>query len=343
MLEAIVRARHTVRLEVYAFALDGVGTRFVAALGAAAARGVRVTVVLDGWGSAADGRDVARLLREAGCTVAIYNPLTALLAGRFRRNHRKLLLVDDELAYVGGINVADEYGSDLAPGVPHWVDVALELRGPVAAAIAARLRGHRPPPPVGPVRVHLSGLGGGRPLRRRYLKAIGAASRSVHVAHAYFLPDRRLVRSITAAARRGVDVHLVMPGRSDVLLAQLATRRLYRQLVRAGVHLHEWSETVLHAKAAVMDGRRLLIGSFNLDPFSLANLETLVEVSDPAVVGQAAAWMAELVARSRPVDPAPLLARPRLRDRVLDLAGLVALRGANRIARLLALRPHDVR
>lgn len=338
MLAALARARYTIRLEVYAFACDGVGQRFIAALSAAARRGVRVTVTLDGWGSAADGSEVAARLRDAGCHVTIYNPLTALLAGRFSRNHRKILIVDEEVAFLGGINVGDEYGRMGEPDVPHWLDLAVELRGPSVVWLAARLRGARLRPPPGPVRVHLSGLGGGRRLRRRYVKAIGAARRSVVVANAYFLPGRRLVRSITAAARRGVQVTLILPGRSDVPLAQAASRSLYGKLLRAGVRIHEWTSTVLHAKAAVMDERRLLIGSFNLDPLSLVNLETLVEIDEPEVAAEGTAWMERLLAQSREITAEELSARPRLARWILDGLGLLVIRVAHRIGRLLAIR-----
>jgi cardiolipin synthase len=338
MLAALALARYTVRLEVYSFARDGVGQRFIAALAAAARRGVRVTVILDGWGSAGDGAEVAAQLRDAGCQVAIYNPLTSLLAGRFRRNHRKILVVDDEVAFLGGINIGDEYGRMGEPDVPHWLDLAVELRGPVVRWLAARLLGARLPPPRGPVRIYLSGLGGGRSLRRRYVKAIGAARRSLVVANAYFLPDRRLVRSITAAARRGVQVTLILPGHSDVPLAQAASRSLYGQLLRAGVRIHEWTSTVLHAKAAVMDGRRLLIGSFNLDPLSLANLETLVELEEPEVAAEGTAWMERLLAQSKEITAQQRAARPRLARWILDALGLAVLRVAHRIGRLLAMR-----
>jgi len=268
----------------------------------------------------------------------IYNRLAALLAGRFRRNHRKILLVDDEVAFLGGINIGVDYGDPRAPGAPRWRDLAIEIHGPVAAWLAARLRGRRTPPPPGPVRVHLSGLGGGRRLRRRYLKAIGAAHRSLHIAHAYFLPDLRLVRSITAAARRGVAVTLILPGRSDVPLARAGSRRLYQRLLAAGVKIGEWGETVLHAKAAVADGKRLLLGSFNLDPFSLKNLEALVEVDVPDVTRAGEAWMERLVAGSRPVTAEGLAAGSRFQHWVLDALGLWALRGAHLLARLLARR-----
>jgi cardiolipin synthase len=373
MLEAIDRARYEIRLEVYAFDLDVIGTAFVRALAAASRRGVRTSVILDGWGSAAHGREIGRLLRDSGCQVAIYHPLAAALAGRFRRDHRKILLVDDRVAFLGGINIGDRYGAVGEPSASAWVDLAVELRGEVVASLAARLR-HAPHasthrrelhprraglergavarsaphaaqdssaaqvPGAPPVRVHLSGLSGGRPLRRRYLKSIGAAREELLVAHAYFLPDRRLVRSITAAARRGVRVKMLLPGRSDVPLATAATRRLYGQLLRAGVTILEHTESVLHAKAAVMDGRRLLVGSFNLDPFSLVNLETLVEVNDSELARAAKAWLEGLLQRARPVTLEEVERASPLQRWFLDALGLLVLRVAHRVARLLALR-----
>jgi cardiolipin synthase len=352
MLEAIGRARYEIRLEVYAFELDSIGASFVGALSAASRRGVRTTVILDGWGSVEHGREIQQILREAGCQVTIYHPLVAALAGRFRRDHRKILLVDDEVAFLGGINIGDNYGGLGGPSPSAWVDLAVELRGEVVASLSARLRhrwagtsgrarwrrtGRRAHAP-GPVRVHLSGLSGGRLLRRRYLRSLGAAREEVLVAHAYFLPDRRLVRSITACAQRGVRVKLLLPGRSDVPLATAAARRLYGQLLRAGVTIREHTDSVLHAKAAVMDARRLLVGSFNLDPFSLVNLETLVEVNDANVAGAARAWLEVLLERARPVTLEEVERTSPLQRWFLDVLGLLVLRMAHRLARLLALR-----
>jgi cardiolipin synthase len=200
--------------------------------------------------------------------------------------------VDAEVAFVGGLNIGDHYGTPQPlPDERPWADLALAIRGPVAAWLQARGRRERGHSPPGPVRIWLSGMGGGRRLRRRYLRSFGAARRTLEVAHAYFLPDRRLVRSMTAAARRGVEVRLVVAGRSDVAVLGPAIRRQYRRLLRAGVRVSEWSRSVLHAKAASMDGTRLLVGSFNLDPLSLANLESLAEVEDPAVAGDGERWL----------------------------------------------------
>ncbi len=334
MLLAIARAQRSVYLEVYSFSPAGVGARFVAALGQAAKRGVAVQVLIDGWGSARNGRAVAAALREAGCGVRIYNRLLALLVGRFGRNHRKILLIDDEVAFLGGINIGDE---NVTKGVRlGWADLALEIRGPQCANLGQLIRREPHRAVDSSLRIYISGLGGGWRLRRRYLKAFASARQRIHVAHGYFLPDPGVVRAIIAAARRGVKVRLLLAGRSDIPFARAATRSLYRQLLAAGVGIHEWSGSVLHAKVATIDGHRLLVGSFNLDPFSLANLEALVEVDDMAVVEQGEAWIQDHFARSRSMTSVE--ASGRLQRWLLDPLGRLVVRLADAISRLIASR-----
>ncbi len=334
MLSAIAHARTSVDLEVYAFAPSGVGARFVEALSNAARRGVAVRVVIDGWGSARRGRGVANSLREAGCVVRIYHRLLAILVGRFGRNHRKVLIVDDEIAFLGGINIGDE---NLDKGAYRgWADLALAIRGPQCARLGAMIRRQ----PLGPIssslHIRLCGLGGGWRLRRRYINSFAKARTRIHIAHGYFLPDRGVVRAITSAAKRGVQVRLLLAGRSDIPFARAAARSLYRRLLAAGVTIHEWNESVLHAKVATVDGNRLLLGSFNLDPFSLANLEALVEVNDNAVVQQTEAWIQEHMERSHTITS--LEASSRLRRWLLDPLGWLVARLAGAISRVIVSR-----
>jgi cardiolipin synthase len=335
MLSAIAQARRTVHLQVYTFEPTGVGARFVAALAAAAARGVAVEVVVDGWGSALGGRTVASLLRQAGCQVRIYHRLLALFLGRLGRNHRKILLVDDEVAILGGININDE---NLDQGGRHgWADVALEIRGPQSGHLGRRIRREPDQPEArSALRIELCGLGGGWRLRRRYLEAIAGARKRILVAHGYFLPDRGIVRALAHAARRGVEVQLLLAGRSDVPLARLATWSLYRRLLGAGVSIREWTESVLHAKVACVDGLRLLVGSFNLDPFSLANMETLVTVSERQVVGQGEAWIQDHQAHSHPVTAVE--AGSRLHRWLLEPLGWLVARLVDGMSRVVASR-----
>ena len=334
MLLAIAQARKSVHLEVYSFAPSGVGARFIEALGQAAGRGVEVKVAIDGWGSARSGNAIATALRGAGCTVRVYHRLLALFLGHFGRNHRKILLVDDEVAFLGGINIGDE---NLGEGTRlGWADLALEIRGPRCAHLGHMIR--REPWRAGdsPLRIHLSRLGGGWRLRRRYLHAFAGARQRIDIAHGYFLPDPGIVRAITKAARRGVQVRLLLAGESDVPFARAATRSLYRQLLAAGVAIHEWNGSVLHAKVATIDGHRLLVGSFNLEPLSLANMEALVEVDDTQVAKQAEAWIQDHFARSRPMTSVE--AGSRLNRWLLDPLGHLVARFAALVGRVIASR-----
>jgi cardiolipin synthase len=336
MLAAIEAAEKRIHLEIYTFGWDDVGRRFVYALSQAARRGVRVRVILDGWGSLLSGAAVAGALRSAGCEVSIYHPFSALILGGLRRDHRKILLVDDRVAVVGGINIGREY--ETRADEPGWADLAVEVTGQAAGALGRRLRGHRSAQLSAPeVRIYLSGLGGGRKLRHRYLKAFGSAQRTLTVAHAYFLPDARVARSLRAAARRGVKVTLLLAGRSDIPFARAATVRLYRSFLQSGVRIFEWHRSVLHAKAALVDDQRFLVGSFNLDPLSLANLEALVEVSDPETIQSAQAWLSDKLSRSREVRLEDLSENPLSRW-VGEWLGLLVARVIEWCARLIALR-----
>ncbi|MBI5534112.1 MAG: cardiolipin synthase B [Deltaproteobacteria bacterium] len=334
MLLAIAHAKRSIHLEVYSFVPSLVGASFVESLRRAAARGVDVQVQIDGWGSIRGGRAVVAELREAGCSARIYNRLAGLLVGRLGRNHRKILLVDDEVSFLGGINIGDE---NVTQGSHQgWADLALEIRGPQCARIGQMIRREPQEAISSLLRIFVSGLGGGWRLRRRYLQAFARARLRIHVAHGYFLPDAGVVRAITAAARRGVQVRLLLAGRSDVPFARAATRSLYRRLLTAGVLIHEWNDSVLHAKVATIDGELLLVGSFNLDPFSLANLEALVEVDDKPVVEQGEAWIQDHFTLSRTMTSVE--AGSRLHRWLLDPLGRVIARLTDTLSRAMASR-----
>jgi cardiolipin synthase len=291
MVLAIEQAQRTVQLEMYLFRLDATGRRFVAALSAAAARGVAVRVALDGWGSSQDAREIKALLVAAGCAVSIRAWRWWFLLRALARNHRKLLLVDERIAFVGGINVGDEYGVD--GGAVGWADLAAEIRGGACTRLARELRREKVQEPQGAIRVHLANRGGGWRLRRRYLEAFRGARTSIQLAQGYFLPNRQMLRALIDAVRRGVEVAVLLPAHSDVPFARLAMRYVYAPLLAGGVRIREWNRSVLHAKAAVIDGRKLLVGSFNLEPLSLISMEALVEADDAGAAAQGERWMRE--------------------------------------------------
>ena len=333
MLSAIRTATRTVHLEVYAISASGVGALFISALEDAARRGVKVRVVVDAWGTGHIAAGIVATLRVAGCDAVVYNPIwRGILFRQRRRNHRKLLVVDDRVAFVGGINLVDYFIGERA-----WVDVAVEIHGPACAELAHRLRHEPHPERDNGLHVLVSDVGGGRRLRRRYLKAFGAAHQRILLAHSYFLPDRGFLRSITAAARRGVRVTLLVPGVSDVPLARATTALVYKRLLAAGVEIYELDGAILHAKLGVFDGTRLLVGSFNLDPYSLADLEVLVDAREPAVAEQATRWIEAHLEKARRISDA----RPhgsKLRRAWERLKGELGLWLARSIARMMAAR-----
>lgn len=344
MLQAIQLARRWVRLETYMFVDDAVGHVFGRALAEAAERGVRVTVLYDWLGSWSTRRSFFRALNERGVDVRPFKPLS--LQGRLgrliRRDHRKILIVDGEVAFVGGVNIAAHW-APRRPSEPlngdGWRDDVLRIEGPAVALLERRfaaswrmqwkhrIRRRRPfdasslcSPGSARGDVRLTVLSSRRAIHAAYVRAINAARRSVMIAAAYFVPDRRMLAAIKDAARRGVRVVLVMAGKSDHPAVTFASRALYERLLELGVRIYEWTDGVLHAKTAVVDGTWGTIGSFNLERMSLRfNHEVNVFFVDPRV-GRAIEESFQVdCARCRPVELEAWRKRPwwqRLVERV---------------------------
>lgn len=347
MLEAIENAERSVWLEMYWFAADEVGMRFFDALEAAAKRGVSVAILYDAWGSFGTPRQQFDRLRAAGAAVVEFNPISLIeqrfrVASLTRRNHRKLLIVDGDVAFTGGLNIADEWSSTLRG--KRWKDEVVEVTGPVCrnlqltfldswgeqreedmrrgVASAALALPDTPPVPVLPgVNVAVltqSGLRQRRYAVRAYLQRLRAATESINIANAYFLPNPTLVRCLVAAARRGVRVRVVVAGKSDVPVVTLASRAVWPKLLRAGVELFAWRQTVLHSKLAVVDESWVTAGSFNLDYVSMRrNRELNLAIADAAFAEQVNAEFDAMVSLSEPVTPAAFQSRS-LASRIVE-------------------------
>ena len=296
LLEAIAGARASIHLETYIFELDAVGERVVAALIAAAGRGVAVHLLVDAFGSARAAPLLGERLAAGGVRFRVFRPgLWWRLERRLlRRLHRKIALVDDRLAFVGGINIIDDRhhpGVDEA-GIGPRYDFAVVCEGPLVALIAFVVRrlwwtvsagdrrpGVAPPPyvevsPPLPENVRAAlllrdNLRHRRTIEHAYLEAIEGARRDVLLANAYFLPGRRLRRALSEAASRGVRVRLLLQGRVEYRLQHYAQQALYGELLQAGVTIHEYMPSFLHAKVAVVDDVWSTVGSSNIDPYSL--------------------------------------------------------------------------
>ena len=309
MLEAIVHARSEVLVEMYWFGSDRTGRRFADALIDKARQGVTVRVIYDAIGSFETDRSMFEDLGRAGCEVLEYNPIAPWRA-RFRvgvvnnRNHRKTLIVDRSVAFTGGVNLGDPWAPK-EEGGGGWRDDMVRIEGPAVEEIRATFKAtwkqmvepaqhapSLPPPPMdvppqaaGQVRVLANAHSPNkRAIRQAYLKRITEAQRFIYITNSYFVPALAIRRALVDAATRGVDVRVIVPGESDVPAVYYAGRYLYQRLMDAGVKLHEWQGTVLHAKTAVVDATWCTVGSYNLDYRSWRfNLEITAEVEDGAV------------------------------------------------------------
>lgn len=325
MLAAIASARRSVCFETYILAADRTGDRFKDALVARARAGVAVRVLYDAVGSFGLPASWLAGLREAGVEIVEFNPIAPWRAGRgmSHRDHRKVLVVDDEVAFTGGLNIANDYAS-VADGGRGWHDAHCRVRGAIVLDLARLFRrtwlragGATYPPPSRDASARdIAGTSFVRmientarrrraAIRRTYLHVIKVARRSVWIENAYFLPDRGLRRALVRAARRGVDVRVIVPGHSDVLLLEWAGLYVMRRLARQGVRMLRWRGAMLHAKTAVVDATWSTIGSYNLDAQSrFNNLEVTLEVLNPEVGGALVSVFERDVERCEPFDEA---------------------------------------
>ncbi|MHB1310980.1 MAG: phospholipase D-like domain-containing protein [Gemmatimonadaceae bacterium] len=299
MLGAIGAARYTVDLECYIFrGNDEVGQRFVQALLEAAGRGVRVRLLVDWIGGRATPRRVFRALRHGGVDVRIFSrPGFRAWFGLLPRDHRKLLTVDGKLGITGGIGIGHEWRlASVGPKRTPWRDTAVEIHGPAALAMERAFDGMwLRAVGAGPTRWEsrrmvraarnswidfaeappaLVGIVEGEPGRFRVSRAIevqaASARKSLWIATAYFIPAFGVVESLKGAARDGVDVRVLVPGRNDHPWVNSYSRSYYKSLLRNGVRIWEWQGEMMHAKSSVMDGIVTRIGSTDFNPLGAA-------------------------------------------------------------------------
>jgi len=306
VFEAMRAAKSEILLETFIVFEDKVGKELQEILIDAARRGVRTTVSFDGFGCGELSTGYLTALSDAGVHLQIFDPAPKRLGIRtnwFRRLHRKIVVVDGLIAFIGGINFSGDHLADFGPEAKQ--DYSVEIQGPAVTDIH-----------------HFALLQSGRPGRARfwwqrrrqrraemafddhdgqvrlvfrdndhhptdiedvYLQVLRRAQRRVVIANAYFFPGYRLLREIRNAARRGVEVRLILQGQPDMLVAKLAARMTYDYLLKAGVQIHEYCERPLHGKVALVDEEWSTVGSSNLDPLSLSlNLEANVLIRDRA-------------------------------------------------------------
>jgi cardiolipin synthase A/B len=316
MLGAIEAATRSIRLEMYWVGDDATGRAFSRALEGAARRGVDVRVIVDGFGSVELEDAFWRGLHAAGGQATVYRPLRAALRGPLRpraflaRDHRKVLVVDDRVAFVGGLNLGLQW-SPVEEGGEDWRDTAVRVCGPelplhlvrVFESTWRRKRKDRPPRPENLWSTEGGRLGvltnepekrRGRRIRQAYLWAFRRARSSIDLTCAYLAPRRLFVHALKKAVARGVRVRILLPAKSDVWLADLLAAPVIHMLDRHGVEIYGYEGRMLHAKTALVDEQLFTVGSHNLDTLSWAyNLECNVFVDDPGVGAEASAMFEE--------------------------------------------------
>ncbi len=308
MLEAIELARRYVLLEIYLFESGAVASRFIEALTCAAARGVLVKVLTDDFGAAKLLDSDRKRLTAAGVDLLFYNPvLLRKWFGNMFRDHRKLLVVDGEVAFVSGTGITDEFDDPKEPA-RSWRETAVRITGPVLTDwqelflhvwnrhVSQALVLPAPAP-----RAELADMRGrvttasplrAQDIRRSLFRRVRDAEQRVWLATAYFVPSRQLLRALKRAAQLGVDVRLLLPGSyTDHPAIRHAGRRFYSSLLRHGVRIFEYQPRFLHAKTLLCD-QWVTIGSSNFDRWNLRwNLEANQEVDDPDFAGSVRAMM----------------------------------------------------
>jgi len=306
VFDAMRQAQREILLETFILFEDKVGHELRDILVDAARRGVKVVASLDGFGCGELSPAFLAELAEAGVIVQMFDPASKTLGIRtnwFRRLHRKIVVVDAQVGFIGGINFSADHLGDYGPEAKQ--DYAVQVVGPAVVdlqlfALAQsgrkvrsrrgwRRRDRRPSlwtsaDGDGLVRlIYRDNVQHRDDIEEAYIHALSKAQRRAVIANAYFFPGYRLLREIRNAARRGVHVQLIMQGQPDVLLAKLAARMLYDYLLKDGVVIHEYCQRPLHGKVALVDDDWSTVGSSNLDPLSLSlNLEANVLIRDRA-------------------------------------------------------------
>jgi cardiolipin synthase len=299
MFKIIQNAKDHINLESYIIEDDETGRKFADLLLQKQAKGIQVNVIYDGMGSINTPAAYFQRLRDGGIQVVEFNPLTALPTGEnlgmIHRDHRKILIADGQAAIIGGINISEVYSSSPRKRKKHptapirWRDTDIQIEGPAVAELQKLFfdtwqkqkgpelseRNYFPVlKEAGKDLVRVIGSTPGETNRLpfiMYVSAITFAEHSIHLTNSYFIPDDQIVEALTDAARRGVDVKIILPGITDSKLALYAQRHHYSGLLKAGVKIYEHSTSLLHAKTAVVDQVWSTVGSTNLDSLSLLN------------------------------------------------------------------------
>ncbi|MBI5247727.1 MAG: hypothetical protein HY923_11165 [Elusimicrobia bacterium] len=303
MAAAIEDAKHSVNLETYRFGNDGTGRTFAELLARASKRGARVRLIYDSVGSIELEPVVVTMMRNAGVQILEYHPVAPWRPhwAWNKRDHRKILVCDGKLGFIGGMNLSDEHAAQDEGGLD-WPDAHARVEGPAAHELERLFRAvwHKGTGRWFEADISSIAAGGAAvrivgnheilkrfEIREAYVNALRAAKTEVAIANSYFIPDWRIRRSLAQAVKRGVKVRVLVPGHSDISSVWYAMRATYASLLTRGVRIFEWQGPMMHAKAVVVDGKWCAVGSYNLDHRSLQhNLEVNLQTTDASFAAE---------------------------------------------------------
>ncbi|MCG2725394.1 MAG: phospholipase D-like domain-containing protein [Elusimicrobia bacterium] len=304
IIEKIKSAKKFIFLEVYSFGDDHIGRLFSEILAEKARQGVKVYIIYDSIGSIATGGNFFKNMKKKGIRVKEYHQAVPWKPhwNLFRRDHRKLLCIDGETAFIGGFNIT-EYAAPKSMGGRGWKDMAAEIKGDIVAAIereflfswemspgdgddiyslnAGKKNDSSHKGTMIASIVSASGIRNMMSIRRSYKYAIEKAKEYIFITNAYFLPDKIIYRKLIKAAQKGIDIRIIAPSNTDHPYVRWASWALYTNMIKNGIKIYEWQGAILHSKAAIIDGIWSSVGSHNLDHRSLYyNLELNINIFD---------------------------------------------------------------
>lgn len=299
LIELIRNAKTILHFQTYIFDQDQTGSQIADELKVAAKRGVKIYMLLDAFGSKDLSHQFIADIKKSGVHIRFFAPFFSKNSINIgRRMHHKVVVADDQIALIGGINISDKYRGSAT--IKPWLDYAILVKGGVcekASKICSdilnkqfifSIKFSRAIQPASKTLVRFrqnDRLRRRRQISKGYLQAIKNAKTSVFFISSYFLPGRRILKALKKAARRGVQITIILSAHSDIILFGKATSHLYTYLLKQGITIYEWQDSVLHGKIAMIDEQWVTIGSFNLNSLSaLSSIELNVEVLDTGLV-----------------------------------------------------------
>ncbi|EIA07807.1 phospholipase D-like domain-containing protein [Flavobacterium frigoris] len=335
-LEHIIQnAKYEIHLQFYIFSNDSIGTKILEELKKAASRRVKIYILLDGFGSYSFSKEVIVDLKKLGINFRLFSPFFS--ANSFyigRRLHHKVVVADAEVILIGGINISDKYHG--TPAKKPWLDYSVQINDiKMAKALQLicwdlffkkkylfkkKLESIIPSQEETVIRIIQNDW-----LKRKneiydsYIDSFNNAQQEIIIVGSYFLPGRRMTNALKKAAKNKVKIKLILAGISDVTLSKRATYHIYSSLLENNIELYEWNKTILHGKAAVVDGSWTTIGSFNLNNLSsYASLEMNVEIKSSAFSSSYIRHLNEIIAQCQRITPESLKKRNTIPSDVIN-------------------------